>query len=234
MKYFLLFGLLIQEWYLTTRQIKKKLSAGLQNYDHWEIAHRDCEKTESQIVSEKNPRKIVSSDHLFPVTGNSVFWNYKPKQNYKSKMLKKFSELLENAFETMKEGINIWSKDDFGPISFHGSLLRMVQISKKYTTLETEVKDQLKYCLTVAERDEKVEGSCLRTIFNSDFFWNWIKRWFVVCHLRSHLKICFWFFQNLFSPTTAGVLFINTDSLPIDTNLIVDVRVHTVWSIPHS
>ena len=155
----------------------------------------------------KNPRKIVSSDHIIPVTGNRVFWNYKPKQNYKSKMLKKFSELLENAFETMKEGINIWTKDDFGPISFHGSLLRMVlsQISKKYTTLETEVKDQLKYCLTVAERDEKVEGSCLRTIFNSDFFWNWIKQWFVVW---SHLKICFWFFQNLFSPTTAGVLFI--------------------------
>ena len=86
---------------------KNTLSAGLRNYDHWEIAHRDCEKTESQIVSEKNPRKIVSSDHLFSVTGNSVFWNYKPKQNYKSKMLKKFSELLENAFETMKEGINI-------------------------------------------------------------------------------------------------------------------------------
>ena len=64
-------------------------------------------KTEFQIVSEKNPRKIVSSDHIIPVTGNGVFWNYKPKQNYKSKMLKKFSELLENAFETMKEGINI-------------------------------------------------------------------------------------------------------------------------------
>ena len=46
------------------------------------------------------------------------------------------------------------------------------KISIKYTTLETEVKDQLKYCLTVAERDEKVERSCLRTIFNSDFFWN--------------------------------------------------------------
>ena len=28
------------------------------------------------------------------------------------------------------------------------------------------------YCLTIAERDEKVEGSCLRTIFNSDFFLN--------------------------------------------------------------
>ena len=128
----------------------------------------------------KYPPKIVSSNHIIPITGKGVFWNYQPKQNYKSKMLKKFSELLENAFETMKE----WDKYlNLGRIELVlicliyldcGALLRKVQfkISKKYTTLETEVKDQLKYCLTVAERDEKVEGSCLRTIFNSDFFWN--------------------------------------------------------------
>ena len=51
----------------------------------------------------KNILEIVSSNHIIPITGNGGFWNYKPKQNYKSKMLKKFSELLENAFETMKE-----------------------------------------------------------------------------------------------------------------------------------
>ena len=54
-------------------------------------------------MNKNYPRKIVSANHIFPVTGNDVFWNYKPKQDYQSKMLKQFSELLENAFETMKE-----------------------------------------------------------------------------------------------------------------------------------
>ena len=38
-----------------------------------------------------------------PVAGNKIFWNYETKQNYKTRILKKFSELLEMAFETMKE-----------------------------------------------------------------------------------------------------------------------------------
>ena len=42
---------------------------------------------------------------------------------------------------------------------------------KKYSTLHTGIQDQLEYCLLLADKDPKVEQSCLQTIFNSDFFW---------------------------------------------------------------
>ena len=65
----------------------------IDTYSTWQIKN----------IREKYPWKVVSSNHIIPITGNAAFWNYKPKQSFKSKMLKKFSELLENAFETMKE-----------------------------------------------------------------------------------------------------------------------------------
>ena len=66
------------------------------------------------------------------------------------------------------ESHHCWAHEiDYEPIAIVQS-----KSYEKYTTLETEIKDQLKFCLTVAERNEKVERSCLRTIFNSDFFWN--------------------------------------------------------------
>ena len=69
----------------------------------------------------KYPPKIVSSNHIIPITGNGVFWNYQPKQNYKSKMLKKFSELLENAFETMKESDLDLNYERFELVFIYGS-----------------------------------------------------------------------------------------------------------------
>ena len=71
-----------------------------------------------------------------------AFWlDYKPIQ-FKTKMLKNFDEFLEDAFKSMK-----------------------------YSTLHTGIQDQLEYCLLLADKDQKVEQSCLQTIFNSDFFW---------------------------------------------------------------
>ena len=67
--------------------------------------------------------------------------DYKPIQ-FKTKMLKNFDEFLEDAFKSMK-----------------------------YSTLHTGIQDQLEYCLLLADKDQKVEQSCLQTIFNSDFFW---------------------------------------------------------------
>ena len=74
-------------------------------------------------------------------TSKALWLDYKPIQ-FETKMLKNFDEFLEDAFKSMK-----------------------------YSTLHTGIQDQLEYCLLLADKDQKVEQSCLQTIFNSDFFW---------------------------------------------------------------
>ena len=79
--------------------------------------------------------------HNLLQTTKALWLDYKPIQ-FKTKMLKNFDEFLEDAFKSMQ-----------------------------YSTLHTGIQDQLEYCLLLADKDPKVEQSCLQTIFNSDFFW---------------------------------------------------------------
>ena len=88
---------------------------------------------------------------------------YKPI-GFKTKMLKNFDDFLDDAFKSMKSDEKLIIKD-FSTWSKHFHPI------KKYSTLHTGIQDQLEYCLLLADKDQKVEQSCLQTIFNSDFFW---------------------------------------------------------------